>query len=388
VSPTIARASLLGAKLSVRNLDDIFVLGAGFSANAGLPVQSEFTERLIYAGTDKDPTRAVVPFLRSFIAKTFGHLERAKPEYWPDLEDIFTCIDLSANTGHHLGPKFPPSELRMVRRALITRIVGMLRAEYERAKEEKPEGWAGLRSFFESLNLQRTAFINLNWDTVVEEFISDIHGPTRFDYACGAIHASFQKTGMKIAVNRTRIENETRLIKMHGSANWLYCDCCRRLFWFPPKESLEIAEQILKAKEWQDRKIQPETFRTQWSCTHCKDVTLGTRLATFTYLKALDFPMFQRSWFAAERLLRKARRWIFIGYSLPAADYEFKYLLKRVQLSRGRKLEVILITRGSNPEQTFSNYQRFFGQIMKRRNFFDKGLNPDAILRLSSSTTS
>ena len=112
-------------------------------------------------------------------------------------------------------------------------------------------------------------------------------------------------------------------------------------------------------------------FRTQWTCARCKDVTLGTRLATFTYLKALDFPMFQKSWFAAERLLRKAKRWVFIGYSLPTADYEFKYLLKRVQLSRRRKPEVILITKGSDTEKTFSTYQRFFGQIMKRRNFFD-----------------
>jgi|SRR5437762_6333179 len=126
-------------------------------------------------------------------------------------------------------------------------------------------------------------------------------------------------------------------------------------------------------------------FRTQWTCARCKDVTLGTRLATFTYLKALDFPMFQKSWFAAERLLRKAKRWVFIGYSLPTADYEFKYLLKRVQLSRRRKPEVILITKGSDTEKTFSTYQRFFGQIMKRRNFFDKGINPDAIIRVSAA---
>jgi hypothetical protein len=112
------------------NLDDVFILGAGFSKNAGLPVQSEFTERLIHSGTREDPTRLVVPYLRGFIAEAFDHLEKAKSKYWPDLEDIFTCIDLSANTGHYLGLKFSPSELRKVRRALISRIVGMLRAEY------------------------------------------------------------------------------------------------------------------------------------------------------------------------------------------------------------------------------------------------------------------
>jgi hypothetical protein len=363
-------------------LRDVFVLGAGFSANAGLPIQSGFTERLIYAGTEKDPTRVVVPFLRRFIAKSFGHLESAKPKYWPDLEDIFTCIDLSANTGHHLGFDFPPSELRKVRRALITRIIGMLRAEYEKATEQKPKGWGGLQSFFENIDLQRSAFINLNWDTVTEEFITDVHGRTRFDYGCGAIHASFRKVGMKVEEDRTHYATEACLIKMHGSANWLYCDCCRRLFWFPPRESLEIAEQILKAEEWQDQDIQADVFRIQWACTRCRDVTLGTCLATFTYLKALDFPMFQKSWFAAERLLRNARRWVFIGYSLPAADYAFKYLLKRVQLSRKSEPEILVVTKGRHSKLTYSSYQRFFGQTVKPGNFYDDGLSPRAVLRL------
>jgi len=92
-------------------VDDVFILGAGFSKNAGLPLQSEFTERLVFSGTEKDPTKCLVPFLRAFIARTFGHLDEARPEYWPNLEDIFTCLDLSANSGHHLGFGFPPSDL-------------------------------------------------------------------------------------------------------------------------------------------------------------------------------------------------------------------------------------------------------------------------------------
>jgi hypothetical protein len=168
---------------------------------------------------------------------------------------------------------------------------------------------------------------------------------------------------------------------MHGAVNWLYCDCCRRLFWFPPEESIKVAEQILRAEEWQD--IDPGYFRTEWTCLYCQRVPLGTRLATFTYLKALDFPMFQKSWFSAERLLRQASRWIFIGYSMPAADYAFKYLLKRLQLSRTRQPEIILVTKGSNSDVTYSNYQRFFGRIIGKRNFFTKGITPDFLSRLT-----
>jgi hypothetical protein len=105
---------------------------------------------------------------------------------------------------------------------------------------------------------------------------------------------------------------------------------------------------------------------------------LGTRFATFSYRKALDFPMHERSWDSAEHLLRAAKTWIFIGYSLPAADYEFKLLLKRVQLSRSPDPHVVLMT-GGGPEaadRTERSYQRFFGPSIAT--VFKDGLDADA----------
>jgi hypothetical protein len=52
-------------------------------------------------------------------------ISQARISNFGPIEDIFTCIDLSANTGHHLGPKYSPSDLRSVRRGLIVRIIRM-----------------------------------------------------------------------------------------------------------------------------------------------------------------------------------------------------------------------------------------------------------------------
>jgi hypothetical protein len=90
--------------------------------------------------------------------------------------------------------------------------------------------------------------------------------------------------------------------------------------------------------------------------------------------------MFEKSWLSAERLLRGADKWVFIGYSLPAADYEFKHLLKRVQLSRKVPPQFVVITGGSDCHNTYLNYQRFFGRdIKENENFFPDGLSPRAI---------
>jgi hypothetical protein len=71
--------------------------------------------------------------------------------------------------------------------------------------------------------------------------------------------------------------------------------------------------------------------------------------------------MFQKSWVSAEDLLRRAANWVFIGYSIPAADYEFKYLLKRVQLTRSPQPTIFVVTGGPQADSTCRNYHGFFG---------------------------
>jgi hypothetical protein len=118
----------------------------------------------------------------------------------------------------------------------------------------------------------------------------------------------------------------------------------------------------------------------------CSGVELGTRIATFSYRKALDFPVFQISWLRAEQALRQASRWVFIAYSLPAADYEFKQLLKRVELAKPDRPVIFCVTGGS-PEavkKTRVNYQRFFGPRIKQgETFFADGLTGEVVKQIA-----
>ena len=124
---------------------------------------------------------------------------------------------------------------------------------------------------------------------------------------------------------------------------------------------MRIADQMLSESDWSyivdrlDNKARP-TVRPKLKCPRCLTVDLGTRIATFSYRKALEFPMFQQSWRCAEQILLGADRWVFIGYSLPAADYEFKYLLKRVQLARKELPKLVIVTGGSDYQATLDNY--------------------------------
>ncbi|HZQ20312.1 MAG TPA: hypothetical protein VFA90_16490 [Terriglobales bacterium] len=371
--------------MSPKRENSVFVVGAGFSLYAGMPLQRDFTDALLSGrGSASGNSGKIVQHLRTFVNRAFDHKTSAGAKFWPELEDIFTCIDLSANTGHNLGSEFSASELRTIRRGLIYRIITMLRERYRQAGDRKDADWQVLLNFFQRLNPAIVGFVATNWDTVVEDMLAEAHGIRHFGYGCDAICGSLRSAQKEIK-ETTAIGAKVPIIKMHGSVNWLYCDNCRRLFWMPPDETYKVAGQLLSSEDW--KRIDPSSHHKidRWHCGRCGADSLGTRFATFSYRKALDFPMFQKSWFSAERLLRTAKNWIFIGYSLPAADYEFKYLLKRVQLSRRDPPAFAVVSGGDLSDRAYQHYQRFFGRrIKKNENFFGNGLDTSAVKYLSA----
>ena len=360
---------------------NVYIVGAGFSKYSGLPLQKDFTEALLTPRTDKEyPLHPFLKDLIDFIHDSFGHSRGAKAKFWPNLEDIFTNIDLAANSGHYLGPGYPPSKLRETRRKLLACIMNMLHERYLKSSLVKSTDSEQFKKLFMQLNIARDSFISMNWDTVIECKLEEYKNINNFNYHCEEIPAVFPTSKTVISKREFKNESSMTIIKIHGSTNWLYCDNCHQLYWFPPKDAMQVSLQIIKIEEGRHLKLPQLTGCSKWKCLNCQEVPLTTRIATFSYLKALDFPMFERSWLSAERLLQYSKKWIFIGYSLPAADYEFKHLLKRVQLSRNISPEFVVITGGQNSSQTFSNYQGFFGRSIKRmKNYFDCGLTNEAI---------
>lgn len=369
--------------MAPKSIKTVYIVGAGFSSYAGLPLTAGFTDAILAARDfGGGPSKLIVDYMSRFIRETFNHSTIATADKWPDLEDIFTCVDLAANSGHHLGSSFKPSDLRTVRRTILSRIIRMLDQRYAKGRRKKGTDWFTLDKFFSTLNLDETGFISMNWDSVVERKLQMRLGGPFIDYKCDALSAAIpdlpdevdllshvrylkalKKYDGTIQLGKELSEEDKRkcvpLIKIHGSINWLYCDNCRRLFWCHPDQVPRIANQLITSDDLNRMvhmlgksalKKQATILKLRQTppvlCFCSDDVVLGARLATFSYRKALEFPMFQKSWFAAEELLRGAEEWVFIGYSLPAADFEFKYLLKRTQLSREKPPLIKLVTGG------------------------------------------
>ena len=229
----------------------VYIVGAGFSKHAGLPLQSEFTKALLEPrANESHPMRPLADHLGKFVHDAFDHKKDANAKFWPSLEDVFTNIDLAANTGHHLGHEHAPSDLRKTRRVLLARMIRMLDERFAKAESAKDADWRRLDRFFQKLNTKDSGFISINWDTVIERKVAGLPETHSIDYRCGALPAVFPSKGNVVAGHQPPDGKATiPIVKIHGSVNWLYCDNCRQLYWFPMKDGLSISMQLITGNE-------------------------------------------------------------------------------------------------------------------------------------------
>lgn len=340
------------------------VLGAGFSNCAHVPLSAHLSDHILSDTFNTPIDQAITIVLKDMLSAGFSWREGDR---LPSLEDIFTMIDLSANTGHHLGRKLTPRKLRAVRRMLIHRVFSVLDRNYSASKEINQF----LKIHLKRLgDIQTTHFVVLNWDIVLERHLEPYS--VQVDYCVDAVpwDGNIEHQHSSIAV-----------IKVHGSSNWVYCDNCRSLFFDKySKLSLQIRAGLIEPdfhlygealgdSNFESYIGMPSRGR---NCRICKSA-VGPHIATFSYRKSFRTHAFAASWHAAEKLLSEADKWIFVGYSLPEADYEFKHLLKTTQLKLSKKgdskfIEVVVL-KDSNAED---KYKRFFGASTVT--VFQKGL--------------
>ena len=179
-----------------------------------------------------DVEREITERLTAFWEQVFSY---TNPTTKPALEDHFTVIDLAANTGHHLGVDYSPRKLRSIRRFSIHRAFRILDLRYNASPV--------IGNLLERLQqAAELSVVSVNWDIVVENHLRDLG----ISYYYGSAVKSLGGATQSVA--------GIPLFKLHGSANWAYCDSCRTLFSSP--------EWAGKAALHQGTFLEPDDFQT------------------------------------------------------------------------------------------------------------------------------
>ncbi len=341
----------------------VFILGAGFSKCADLPVEAEFSALLTSTEFDSDIDLAVTKSIKRFLLDVFGWRESMDI---PPLEDIFTFIDLSAGSGHHLGIKYKPNRLRALRRMLVYRIFEIIDYKFKYSED--------IGALLQYYREDDCSFVVINWDIVLEKHLLRIDGNAKINYITPSHDWRNHEMGNP--------PDGIKVCKMHGSSNWAYCDNCKTLFYLldeklplHKKVGLSKADFRLFDQSFADRQFD-DALGIDPKDQHCRlcNNALSTHIATFSYRKSFRTTAYPAIWYAAEELLANAEKWIFVGYSLPDADFELKHMIKSAELRlkhKGMKRAIDVLV--YHDDYAANKFKRFFGA--QNINLFNEGLN-------------
>lgn len=355
-----------------------FVLGAGFSRDAGCPLQAEILNRIrefdISRLTILDDPFDVTSFFDYSRERLFEFLGRVFPAgVTPSLEDVFTLLDQTIETRGVCG-RYGWQELDEIRRHLNRAMLFVF--HWETSATESPT-----REFYRAVAcdlLKRRirlgqksdplSVISLNWDSLLEDdmywCIEKTSGARRvdIDYCCYTTPLDKSGPHMPSPTQKAAGLFNVKVMKLHGSANWLACPNCRRLFTGIGEErtAWELYVQLRACPECDEGSRGRGKNETTPGPT-----TLEPCFITPTFVKRFDNPHIQMTWHNAFLDLAEADEVVFIGYSLPDADYHVRTLLRRA-VRRDASVNVVLAESdgpadGDEVSDTAKRYSEFFG---------------------------
>jgi NAD-dependent SIR2 family protein deacetylase len=329
-------------------------LGAGASCAEGAPGQADLfkayfqhcREQPLFYDRRLSIDRELATFFQVFFNIDVDHDDFEAVQF-PTFEEALGILELAISReesfrGFDNSDQFGQgSRIRSVRRALILLIALILDQTLERGRSLHNRLVSRLVDQQIARNFE---FLSFNYDILIDNAL--VAQQPVFDLDYGLEFTNFLKDA---DWHRPAVDGAVRLLKLHGSLNWLYCPTCRTVTLTPKEKG--ICKIVLDPA----------------ACT-CSCGTLAVPIIIPpSYFKVLSNLYLQEVWNLAEQALSRADMWVFCGYSFPDADMHVKYLLKRVQVNSSKLRKVLVFNwhrlkekKDADAEQ--HRLQRFFGK--------------------------
>lgn len=360
----------------------VYFLGAGFSKEAGGPVQNEIIKTLLSNSFKKAHAQnhKIARILNHFTSFLSKELCLDKNDFEKvSLEDIFTPIDSCIANGKSFGA-YTLKTLSDFKEQLHT----LMALAIQHAINTSPESNKNyIKKFAQYVNSEakkrltslqedNISLITTNWDTLLDNQLYNILQDQKgiplsvVDYCCYI--SSLEEDDENIKPGLLALGEggyNIKYLKLHGSMNWLHCPMCQRMYVkFNTKALFEDNYCRHCMKNYKMKKDQPS-------------IKLKGNLLLPTFLKDLSNIQIKLVWQNAGIELSEASKIVFIGYSLPSADFEIRQLLSRYVRKNAEIQVVIYDGHNSSRDKKRINeekrrYKYFFGNRIKEEGFILK----------------
>ena len=299
--------------------ENVFILGAGASRDAGAPLMNEFLDKAYdlsnegRVGNFKDSFHLVEEFCQALrVTQSNAALDIH------NLESVFALVEMAELLGR-LGDTWDRQKLTGLRSAIIEVIVHTLgeTIKFPIDSDNRTFGPCppygnfaeliyGLWSKWNREGRAPASVITFNYDPCLDDAL--FRPGLDYDYC----------------LSGNRPTDKLKLLKLHGSLNWTRCELCdphRISYWdvaeFVPRTRMSssgfpLAEMLRKAPAL--------------ACKHPRNPSCNPFLVPPTYNKGQLHSEIAPVWQAAADELREAENIYVFGFSLPDTDQFFLYL--------------------------------------------------------------
>lgn len=337
----------------------VYFIGAGASKQDRFPLSSELKHGIAWAIRDDQkrfgPLAKHLAYLYHVSTKTvkmsadlWDNLSELSTEAQtarcqiPDVTDLLSTLDWIIREQSSFGPGLEPrnkkrspiEDLHEVRDLVIQALCHCFNKYRDLHEASKTEQFIHLIKPSDSL-------ITTNWDLLLDAARHRTFGSKPADYGTTG-NVQLDKTADAAGPKKKR-RVRPKLLKLHGSLSWRYCQRCQRLVIDPMHHVAGDRKQLCECTYTYSELIVTPGFVREYRNIHLLNI-----------------------WQEALEALATASHWIFIGYSLPADDVAIRTLLLKGRCVRNdikrERPNVTIVTRRP-ADDTLARYLGIFANV-------------------------
>ncbi|MCF6268696.1 MAG: SIR2 family protein [Melioribacteraceae bacterium] len=304
--------------------DVVFVFGAGASHPDGVPLQRHILPMILnddeIAGSDIG--KIVIQFIKDNFA-----FDSATNDY-PHLESLFLFLDHFIQQNESLSKTYTNSVLHKIKEHLIILIHFIVNKETSTINSTYHKFWEAVEKYNSNISI-----ITLNYDTLLEqafEFMYERVGYIDYSFHLMNYNKSDDLKHFNFWLNprqpiQTHSESNPvpfKLIKLHGSLNWKYCNCCNQTLLTPWDREVDLNKGKFT---WYSKKSETSY---EYVCP-IDGTDFETLILTPSFAKNINQQVISQLISEAGREIRAAKKIVFIGYSFSNADVHVRALFKK-----------------------------------------------------------
>lgn len=312
-----------------RQRDVIFVMGAGASISEGVPLQKDIVSAL-FSKEDADLNGSeAINLVRQFIEENFY---TSGGKFYPTLESIFGYLDYFITKQEALGQNYSTEKIREIREALIQSIHYLIASNCSKGEVYK-KFWRTVDAHNRNISV-----VTMNYDTLIDEAFDFLFYQRAFIDFCIDLMNYNDLEGIDafnwwinprepVQVEGGELPVPIKLLKIHGSLNWKFCNCCNQVLLTPWDTRIDLTSMGFKRYIYPSCE-NPDTQVFDLLCPHDGN-RFQTCIVPPSHIKNLAHPVINKLLDETASEIRKSRKLVFIGYSFPEADVHIKALFKK-----------------------------------------------------------